>query len=184
MSQTPTPNDAQPMSDAHVAALLETIETWHENFTGNEWDADKAWQYVGHLLRLRKREAEAAESALAQANAKIAVMSEAGRGLQNALMLEWKNPLAKGRTYRTVAAAGNLRMVLSDLPAAATALLREREELREALKPFADMTKSRWTDEYEDSLPIAIIRDFIADTPPYLTVGDLRKARAALREAT
>jgi len=54
---------------------------------------------------------------------------------------------------------------------------KEIERLREALKPFADVVKGNW-DEQPDTMPMSY--GFGVDKRFDLTLGDFRKARAAL----
>ena len=58
-----------------------------------------------------------------------------------------------------------------------TAAANEIERLREALKPFASVVKGNWN-EQPDTMPMSY--GFGVDKRFDLTLGDFRKARAAL----
>ena len=58
-------------------------------------------------------------------------------------------------------------------------LRKERDGLREALKPFASVVKGNWN-EQPDTMPMSY--GFGVDKRFDLTLGDFRKARAALKE--
>jgi hypothetical protein len=60
----------------------------------------------------------------------------------------------------------------------ALAAAEDIERLREALKPFADVVKGNWS-EQPDTMPMSY--GFGSDKRFDLTLGDFRKARAALK---